>query len=68
MDFEAYFKVHSLVSVHLKNIKFGQMTNLNMIIDWLKFETRPRSLLNFEMANWRETLRQQQRVEKVASS
>ena len=31
MDFEPYFKVHSLVSVHPKNIKFGQMTNLNMI-------------------------------------
>ena len=31
MDFEAYFKVHSLVSVHPKNIKLGQMTNLNML-------------------------------------
>ena len=31
MDFEAYFKVHSLVSVHPRNIKLGQMTNLNMI-------------------------------------
>ena len=32
MDFEAYFKVHSLVSVHPKNIKLGQMTNLDMIV------------------------------------
>ena len=31
MDFEAYFKVHNLVSVHLKSIILGQMTNLNMI-------------------------------------
>ena len=31
MDFEAYFKVHSLVSVHPRNIKLGQMSNLNMI-------------------------------------
>ena len=31
MDFEPYFKVHSLVSVHPKGIILGQMTNLNMI-------------------------------------
>ena len=31
MDFEAYFKVRSLVSVHPKSIILGQMTNLNMI-------------------------------------
>ena len=31
MDFEPYFKVHNLVSVHPKNIELGQMTNLNMI-------------------------------------
>ena len=31
MDFEPYFKVHNLVSVHPKNIKLGQMTNLDMI-------------------------------------
>ena len=31
MNFEAYFKVHSLVSVHPKSIILGQMTNLNMI-------------------------------------
>ena len=31
MDFELYFKVHNLVSVHPKNIILGQMTNLNMI-------------------------------------
>ena len=31
MDFEPYFKVHSLVSVHPNSIIFGQMANLNMI-------------------------------------
>ena len=31
LDFEAYFKVHRLVSVPPRNIKLGQMTNLNMI-------------------------------------
>ena len=31
MDFQAYFKVPSLVSVHPKSIILGQMTNLNMI-------------------------------------
>ena len=31
MDFEAYFKFHSLVSVHPKSIILGQMTNLDMI-------------------------------------
>ena len=31
MNFEPYFKVHSLVSVHPESIILGQMTNLNMI-------------------------------------
>ena len=31
MDFEPYFKVHNLVSVHPKSVILGQMTNLNMI-------------------------------------
>ena len=49
MDFEPYFKVHNLVSVHPKSIILGQMTNFNMIfhvvvsIYRLKFETRPNS-------------------------
>ena len=30
-DFEPYFKVHNLVNVHSKNIKLGQITNLNII-------------------------------------
>ena len=54
MDFEPYFKVHNLVSVQPKSIIRGQMINLDMtfmwwcqFIDWLKFETRPSSLLNF---------------------
>ena len=44
-----------MVSVHTKSIKHGQMTNLNVLfqfIDWLKFETRPSSLRNSEMANY----------------
>ena len=56
MDFQPYLKVHSLISVHPKSIILGQMTNLNMMwwcqfIDFLKFETRPSSLLNFGTAN-----------------
>ena len=31
MNFEPYFKVHNLVSVHPISIILGQMTNLNMI-------------------------------------
>ena len=31
MDFELYFKVHNLVSVHPKSIILGQMINLDMI-------------------------------------
>ena len=30
MDFEPYFKVHNLVSVHPKSVILGQMTNLNV--------------------------------------
>ena len=59
MDFEPYFKVHNLVSVHPKSIILSQMTNLNIsfvwwcqFIDLLKFETRPSSLLNFGTANF----------------
>ena len=55
MDFEPYFKVHNLVSVHPKSIILGQVTNLNMwwcqLIDLFKFETCPSSLLNFKTAN-----------------
>ena len=31
MDFEPYFKVHNLVSVHPKSIMLVQMINLDMI-------------------------------------
>ena len=31
MDFEPYFKVHNLVSIHPKSIILSQMTNLNVI-------------------------------------
>jgi len=45
-----------MVTVYPKDMKLGQMTNLNVImwwfqfIDWLQFETRPSSLLNIGMA------------------
>ena len=32
MDFEPYFKVHNLVSVHPNSIILGQMINLDMIL------------------------------------
>ena len=35
MDFEPYFKVYNLVSVHPKSIILGQMTNLNMIFQFI---------------------------------
>ena len=31
MDFEPYFKVRNLVSVHPKSVILGQKTNLNMV-------------------------------------
>ena len=31
VDFEPYFKVHSLVSIHSKSVILGQMANLDMI-------------------------------------
>ena len=58
MDFEPYFKVHNLVSVHPKNIILVQMTNLNMIFHvvvsvyrLVKIWNSPSSLMNFRMAN-----------------
>ena len=32
MDFDPYFKVHNLASVHPKSKILGQMTNLNVIV------------------------------------
>ena len=51
MDFEPYFKVHNLVSIHPKSIILGQMTNLNMIYQFVKIWTRPSSLPNFGTAD-----------------
>ena len=42
MDFEPYFKDQSLVSVHPKSIKLGQMTNLNVIFR-VSRKLRPRN-------------------------
>ena len=33
MDFEPYFKIYNLVSVHPKSIILSQMTNLNIFFD-----------------------------------
>ena len=61
MDFEPYFKVHSLISrsVHTKSPILGQMTHLDIIFHvvvsvyrFLIFETRPRSMLNFGTDNF----------------
>ena len=51
MDFEPYFKVHNLVSIHPKIIILGQMTNLNIIYRFVKIWTRPSFLLNFGTAD-----------------
>ena len=59
VDFEPYFKVHNLVSVHPKSVILGQMTNLNMVFHKVvsvyrsvyHFEIRPSSLMNFGTAN-----------------
>ena len=56
MDFEPYFKVHNLVSVHPKSIIISQMSNLAVVFHvvvsvWLKFETHPSSPLNFGTAH-----------------
>ena len=58
-DFEPYFKVHNLVSVHPKSVILGQMTILNMVFHRVVsvyrlvkfFETRPSSLMNCGTAN-----------------
>ena len=60
MDFEPYFKVHNLVSVHPKSIILGQMTNLDMIfhvvvsVYWLiKIENSPQFLAEFRNGQWK---------------
>ena len=59
MDFQPYFKVHHLVSVHPKNIIVGQMNNLNMIfhvlvsVYWfLKIWNSPKSIAEFRNSQW----------------
>ena len=46
MDFEPYFMVHNLVSVHPKGIILGQMTNLNMIFHVVVSVYRTRKVCN----------------------
>ena len=57
IDYEPCLKVYSLISVELKSIKPDQIIHRNVIfhvvlsvVHWLKFEIRPSSLLNLEMA------------------
>ena len=57
MDFEQRFKVYNLVSIRPESMKLGQQLILTrsfiwwgQFIDWLQFETRPSSSLNFGMA------------------
>ena len=59
MDFQPYFKVHHLVSVHPKSIILGLMTNLNMIfhvlvsVYWfLKIWNSPKSIAEFRNSQW----------------
>ena len=58
MDFEAHFKVHSLVSACPKSVILGQMTILNMIFhvvvsvyQLIKIWNSPQFLVNFGTAN-----------------
>ena len=59
MDFEPYFKVHNLVTVHPKNIILGRMINFDMIFHvvvsvyrLVKIWNSPRSPLNFGTASY----------------
>ena len=54
-DFEPFFKIHNLVSFHPKSLVKWSISTWSFMwwcqfIDWLKFETRRSSLLNFGMA------------------
>ena len=52
MDFEPYFKVHNLVSVHPKSVILGQMTNLNMVFHMLVSVYRLVKILKFAPVPW----------------
>ena len=52
MDFEPYFKVHNLVSVHPKSVILGQMTNLNMVFDLVVSVYRLVKILQLAPVPW----------------
>ena len=52
MDFEPYFKVHNLVSVHPKSVILGQMTNLNMLFHMVVSVYRLVKILELAPVPW----------------
>ena len=52
MDFEPYFKVHNLVSVHRKSVILGQMTNLNMVFHMVRSVYRLVKILKLAPVPW----------------
>ena len=52
MDFEPYFKVHNLVSVHPKRAILGQMTNLNMVFHMVVSVYRLVKILKLAPVPW----------------
>ena len=52
MDFEPYFKVHILLSVHPKSVILGQMTNLNMVFYIVVSVYRLVKILKLALVPW----------------
>ena len=52
MDFEPYFKVHNLVSVHPKSVILGQMTNRNMVFHMVVSVYRLVKILKLAPVPW----------------
>ena len=52
MDFEPYFKVHNLVSVHPKSVILGQITHLNMVFDIVVSVYRLAKILKLAPVPW----------------
>ena len=52
MDFEPYFKVHNLVSVHPKSVILGQMTNLDMVFHMVVSVYRLVKILKLASVPW----------------
>ena len=52
MDFEPYFNVHNLVSVHPKSVILGQMTNLKMVFHMVVSVYRLVKILKLAPVPW----------------